>query len=398
MMRGLVLEGGGAKGAYALGCLLAFRNQGITFDVISGTSVGALNAALASADSLECGKLFWQTLSFNKVCKPSRRISMWALFPFHIVAMFLHHIPFFGSIPFSSRQAPKDGYIYIAIVSGVPLLLFWLFICAFYWLVNDKTDFIARNIHLTAFMLILSILWAIPYWLKSKNQSLFTVDPLRRAMDEILHDATLNTKIYATLAEEQKMFDPDNPGFHYMGHLFGVCQRAIGQLEYVPHYIRLDKLPIDRMTDILTASAAIPFCVFPAVMLNGKEYIDGGFADNIPLFPVLEYHKCDEVYVVRLRPNCAGEIAKVWQRVDRRLRVARMDQNTCKSLYYKAMKVRKARSHGDETIYPPENVPYRRFPFDTSQIVVISPKRSLGSFLGGTMNFNAIYAKRLDTG
>jgi hypothetical protein len=33
MRRGLVLEGGGAKGACALGCLMAFREHGVEFDV-----------------------------------------------------------------------------------------------------------------------------------------------------------------------------------------------------------------------------------------------------------------------------------------------------------------------------------------------------------------------------
>jgi predicted acylesterase/phospholipase RssA len=46
--RGLVLAGGGAKGAYQFGCLKAFRERQIEFDYVSGTSVGALNAVLAA--------------------------------------------------------------------------------------------------------------------------------------------------------------------------------------------------------------------------------------------------------------------------------------------------------------------------------------------------------------
>jgi predicted acylesterase/phospholipase RssA len=46
--RGLVLQGGGAKGAFQYGALKELYSAGFDFDVISGTSVGALNGALVS--------------------------------------------------------------------------------------------------------------------------------------------------------------------------------------------------------------------------------------------------------------------------------------------------------------------------------------------------------------
>ena len=44
-MKGLVLEGGGTKGAYQLGAYKALKELGREFDGIVGTSIGALNAA-----------------------------------------------------------------------------------------------------------------------------------------------------------------------------------------------------------------------------------------------------------------------------------------------------------------------------------------------------------------
>ena len=44
-MRGLVLEGGGAKGAYEAGAIKALQKKKIYFDGVSGTSIGAINAA-----------------------------------------------------------------------------------------------------------------------------------------------------------------------------------------------------------------------------------------------------------------------------------------------------------------------------------------------------------------
>ena len=54
---GLVLSGGGAKGAYQVGVMKALVELGITqIDGIAGASIGALNGAvLASAPDIKTG-------------------------------------------------------------------------------------------------------------------------------------------------------------------------------------------------------------------------------------------------------------------------------------------------------------------------------------------------------
>ena len=55
---GLVLSGGGAKGAYHVGVIKALQELGIQIDMLSGASIGALNGAvLLSADSPKQGLL-----------------------------------------------------------------------------------------------------------------------------------------------------------------------------------------------------------------------------------------------------------------------------------------------------------------------------------------------------
>ena len=39
---GLALGGGGAKGSVHIGALRAFAEEGITFDVVAGTSIGSI--------------------------------------------------------------------------------------------------------------------------------------------------------------------------------------------------------------------------------------------------------------------------------------------------------------------------------------------------------------------
>lgn len=64
---GLVLEGGGVKGAYQIGALMAVRELLVEFDGVVGTSIGAINGAIY----LEGGypKLFdvWNEIKTNTV-------------------------------------------------------------------------------------------------------------------------------------------------------------------------------------------------------------------------------------------------------------------------------------------------------------------------------------------
>ena len=64
---GLVLEGGGVKGAYQIGALMAIRELMVDFDGVAGTSIGAINGAIY----LEGGysKLFdvWNEIKTNTV-------------------------------------------------------------------------------------------------------------------------------------------------------------------------------------------------------------------------------------------------------------------------------------------------------------------------------------------
>ena len=56
-MRAVVLSGGGSKGSYQIGVWKALRKLKIKYDIVTGTSVGALNGALMVQNK------------FHKACK-----------------------------------------------------------------------------------------------------------------------------------------------------------------------------------------------------------------------------------------------------------------------------------------------------------------------------------------
>ncbi len=68
---GLVLEGGGAKGAYQIGAWKALRESGIKIKGVAGSSVGSLNGALICMDDLERAEDVWRNIEYSHVMSVS---------------------------------------------------------------------------------------------------------------------------------------------------------------------------------------------------------------------------------------------------------------------------------------------------------------------------------------
>lgn len=67
MKKALVLCGGGAKGAYHVGCIKALRELNITFDIVCGTSIGAMNGLLMVQQDYEALENLWKNMTINTV-------------------------------------------------------------------------------------------------------------------------------------------------------------------------------------------------------------------------------------------------------------------------------------------------------------------------------------------
>lgn len=77
----LVLAGGGAKGAFQIGAWKAFRELGIEFEAVAGTSVGALNAALIAQGDFKRAENLWEEISLEKiVCIPPALVAQGQLY------------------------------------------------------------------------------------------------------------------------------------------------------------------------------------------------------------------------------------------------------------------------------------------------------------------------------
>lgn len=63
----IVLEGGGARGAYQVGVWKALEEAGIRYDAVAGSSVGALNGAMMAMRRLADAEALWNNMRFSQV-------------------------------------------------------------------------------------------------------------------------------------------------------------------------------------------------------------------------------------------------------------------------------------------------------------------------------------------
>ena len=69
MKKALVFCGGGAKGSYEAGVWQYLNERGLKFDIVTGTSIGALNAAMYAQDTFDKDLEVWNTITLDKIMK-----------------------------------------------------------------------------------------------------------------------------------------------------------------------------------------------------------------------------------------------------------------------------------------------------------------------------------------
>lgn len=62
---GLILAGGGAKGAYQIGAWKAMRELDIEFEAIAGASIGAINGAMIAQGDFDDAYELWSNVEVS---------------------------------------------------------------------------------------------------------------------------------------------------------------------------------------------------------------------------------------------------------------------------------------------------------------------------------------------
>jgi len=261
MKVGLVLSGGGAKGAYQVGVLKALLELGTRIDMVAGASIGALNGAvLASAPSLETGverlEKLWLTLAAAS--------------------------PLSVKIP---------SYLTLLLSAGLRMEG------------AAALDMLARVARIAAQRAGIHL----PEQLNLLDSGILCDKPLQALMDEYLDTAALaqGLPFYVSV-------------FKSLGGIIDLSRTLAAEfgLADTPdsEFMHIQSLSVAEQKEILLASAAIPMLFAPR-QANGSLYTDGGqggwqkMQGNTPITPLLQAG-CNMVLVTHLSDG------SLWSRHD----------------------------------------------------------------------------------
>jgi len=421
--RGLVLEGGGAKGAYQFGVLQAFQQAGIKFAVVAGSSVGGLNAALWSSGKLNWGEDLWLNMKPEDVyplAQPLRLFIKYSLYtgwlvlaPLVLVLIIMRMLLSLDVVisTFRGRWAAFAivaglisltliGSIYFAWTAGSP----WSFvgwavalssISPAWALVRGSPERVAANgiVWLALLLLVYiaittaglyhpdtridfgemlifmgivvpgSLVLALLY-LCIRYVSVLHTAPLRTRLKELVGGWRLSSTVIVTVAQIQKVTKP----LPLLGTFFAdvSADDIIHPRALRPRYVSLNNIEPEEQIKVLIATCALPLGFVPNIEYEGISTVDGGAIDNCPVLPVI-LRSCDEVIVVHLNPKIPKSDTQELQR--------------CRSLYEKMPRDVQNR--------------YSAFPKRAPKIRRVIPTKSLRGFLTGTLNFRAKYTRSL---
>lgn len=186
-MYGLVLEGGGTRGAYHIGAYKALKERDIEIGAVTGTSIGALNGALIAQGTFDLALDLWENLNYGMLT----------------------------NITEAEEELLTKDKLAIEDMGVIGTRL--------------KSILFDRGID---------------------------IGPLRELIDDYV--------------DEEKLRDSPMD--------FGMV--TVNLSEYKNMEVFKDDIPEGEMKDYLLASAYLP--IFKTEKLNGKLYLDGAFADNLP--------------------------------------------------------------------------------------------------------------------
>jgi NTE family protein len=266
MKTGLVLSGGGAKGAYQVGVLKALKELGIHIDLVAGASIGALNAAvLASAPSptvaVDRLETLWLTLAESSPLsvKSSAYLNLLAS-----AGLQLNGLPYLKTI---FARVKDEIHKFGVKLPNVPFL--------------DAIDVMDNGV-------------LCDQRLRELMAEYLNLDGLSKGLP-------LYVSVFKTRDPVAELFQ---------GGLaeLGICDTAKSE------FLHIQSLPKEVQIDALLASAALPF-LFAARQVNGSMYSDGGqggwqkMQGNTPITPLLQAG-CKMVIVTHLSD------ASLWSRQD----------------------------------------------------------------------------------
>ena len=269
----LLLQGGGALGAYQAGIYEGIHNSGIRINSISGISIGALNTAVIAGNPpekrIEALRGFWDTIT-------RRNYSSDALNPYkHLRGQ----IDWWGQIPSVANAMPQvfeNSYL------KQQVRTFESSTEAFQTMLEGQRGFFKPR-------------YQIPYNTTPDHLSYYTIDQLYQTLEQYCDLDLVNRP------EEMRV---SVSAVNVRSGNYAVFSNANEMLGY-EHFI---------------ASGALP-PGFPAVEIDGEFYWDGGMVSNTPLNHILEHEESLKQLIFQVDLwNARGNLPDSMPAIDERIK------------------------------------------------------------------------------
>lgn len=236
---GLVLTGGGAKGAYQVGALKYLAELNLSPHMIAGTSIGALNGAVLAShkdfsEAVDRLEELWEQLGQAEILRPG-----------------------------TGRMLQVLSYV---AQTSVPTFGRWI------------QDFLTDQ------------------GLLQHSATIFDPEPIERFIRAAVNLEGLRhgTKLWVTVFPSLHI-----PGLNY-DLLMALVDLFRARTGTRAQWLRAQDCQEDEtLHNLLLASAAIPLA-FPRRTVNDRHYVDGGLADNVPL-GALAAQGCTHTIVIHLQ-------------------------------------------------------------------------------------------------
>jgi len=128
--------------------------------------------------------------------------------------------------------------------------------------------------------------------LKVIDSGLFSIKKLNQILEDNIDFELLKTKnVFIAIADTG---DANKGLIDLLKSTYTHYIQKDPQVVYVP----LKEIDKSMQIDIVVASCSIPI-VFPPIITNSRKYRDGGFFDNTPIRPLIDFG-CDEVICINI--------------------------------------------------------------------------------------------------
>ena len=292
----LLLQGGGALGAYQAGIYEGLHKQGIKIDRISGISIGALNTAIIAGNRpenrLAALQGFWNTITHRNYTPAGMNVYRQTaneLDKLSKIDMVSHFMPWIFENGFLKQQ--------LRVMESTAE--------AWQTMIEGQRGFFKPR-------------YFVPYDTTPNHLSYYTTDKLRE---------TLERYCDLKLVNDVNRMKVSVSAVNVRNGNFAIFSNENEELHY-DHFI---------------ASGALP-PGFPAVEIDGEYYWDGGLVSNTPLNEILshEEHLKQLIFQVDLW-NAKGTVPENMMEIDERIKDIRYSSRTRMVTGFMAQKLRYTR-------------------------------------------------------